>query len=276
MELSRNYYVDLIFHLFAHMKVNNASDIYDETYIADMKNALVKETVIPETVTAYYCEHFERLAFVNFLPYFMVKNIDEMKYMICNAGIATDEDNNNFVYPFCSVIDDISDSYLKYWDSMRYAQIAAFEELNQCFDKQEGLLQHFFESLKLKTGMTPKVFISESLRSNGRAMQMGEACVVILPAPSEKYSSQDIFMQLVHECIHMLTDPLLESIRMDDGSHDIAEYQVILYELWLFERDNPDLCREYINWISLDILEECDRYLPITQKKILRELFETL
>lgn len=82
MEIDRSVYTDLIFHIFAHMKVNNASDTYDEAYVTKMEKELSRKTVILESVTAYYCANFERLAFVNFLPYFMARSVDEVCYMI--------------------------------------------------------------------------------------------------------------------------------------------------------------------------------------------------
>ena len=33
MEIDRSIYTDLIFHIFAHMIVNNASDTYDEAWM---------------------------------------------------------------------------------------------------------------------------------------------------------------------------------------------------------------------------------------------------
>lgn len=90
---------------------------------------------------------------------------------------------------------------------------------------------------------------------------------------SRNYYIDLIFHVLAHMKVNNASNIYDET---DDGGHIIAEYQVILYELWLLEKDNPDLCREYINWISRDVLKECDRNLPITQKKKLRESFESL
>ena len=56
MEIDRSIYTDLIFHIFAHMKVNNASDTYDEAYVANMEKELSRKTVIPESVTAFFVQ----------------------------------------------------------------------------------------------------------------------------------------------------------------------------------------------------------------------------
>ncbi len=57
-----------------------------------MGKELSRKTVIPESVTAYFCANFERLAFVNFLPYFMARSVDEVCYMIGQEGMATEEE----------------------------------------------------------------------------------------------------------------------------------------------------------------------------------------
>ena len=270
MEVIRNVYTDLIFHLFAHVKIDNASDIYDEAYVAKMEGELGRKTVIPESVIAYYCANFERLAFVNFLPYFMAKSVEEVCYMIRQVGMTTKEDNERFVQPFCEVIKEISADYVAYWE--RNANES--QGLKAYLSEQYSVMSRFFEKLRGLTNRKLMVIISESLRCNGRAFMMGDMSIVILPVPSEQYSLQQIFMQLVHECTHMITDPLIDSIRMDDGSHDIAECQVMLFDLWLFERDNKELCEEYVKWLSQEALDECEKTLSDEQKKKLREAFE--
>ena len=240
------------------MKVNNASDTYDEAYVENMEKELSRKTVIPESVTAYYCANFERLAFVNFLPYFMARSVDEVCYMIGQVGMATEEDAEKFIQPFCDVIRELSADYAKYWEK-------------KAKDNQESC---FFESLRGMTNTKLKLLISESLRCNGRATIMGDTCIVTLPMPSERYSKQQIFMQLVHECTHMMTDPLIKSIRMEDGSHDIAECQVMLFDLWLFERDSEELRDAYVKWISQEVLEECEKSLSDERKNKMKEIFE--
>ena len=142
MEIVRSVYTDLIFHIFAHMKIDNASDIYDEAYVVNMEKELNHKTVIPESVTAYYCANFERLAFVNFLPYFMAKNVDEVCYMIRQVGMTTEEDVDKFIIPFCDVLKAISTDYVK-WLSQ--------ETLDECeknlSDEQKGKLKECFLSL---------------------------------------------------------------------------------------------------------------------------------
>ena len=274
MEIIRSVYTDLIFHVFAHVKIDNASDIYDEAYVAKMERELGRKTVILESVIAYYCANFERLTFVNFLPYFMAKSVEEVCYMIRQVGMTTKEDNERFVQPFCDMIQEISADYIAYWERKKDEGQISYDGLKAYLDEQSSVMSRFFENLHAMTNRKLMVIISESLRCNGRAFMMGDMSVVILPVPSEQYSLQQIFMQLVHECTHMITDPLIESIRMDDGSHDIAECQVMLFDLWLFERDSKALCEEYVKWLSQEALDECEKNLSDEQKKKLREAFE--
>lgn len=275
MEIDRSIYTDLIFHIFAHMKVNNASDTYDEAYVANMEKELSRKTVIPESVTAYYCANFERLAFVNFLPYFMARSVDEVCYMIGHVGMAMPEDTENFIQPFCNVIRELSADYAKYWEKKAKDNQESYEGLKAYLSEQTLVtMKRFFESLRGMTNTKLKLLISESLRCNGRATIMGDTCIVTLPMPSERYSKQQIFMQLVHECTHMMTDPLIKSIRMDDGSHDIAECQVMLFDRWLFERDSEELRDAYVKWISQEVLEECEKSLSDERKNKMKEIFE--
>ncbi len=276
MEITKSLYTDLVFHVFAHMKVDNASDIYDETYIANIEKELGRKTVIPEDAADYYRTNFERLAFVNFLPYFMVKNVDELCYMISHTGMTTDEDLNRFINPFCSVLREISEDYINYKCRRGDEHASEFKELQNYIEKQSSGMKRFFEKLYEITGMKLKVIISEGLRKNGRATGMGDTFVVILPTVSDDYSKQEIFMQLVHECTHAFTDRLLDSIHMDDGSHDIAEYQVLLFDLWLFRRDCSELYTEYVNWFSKDTLDECNNNLTDEQKTALKACFESI
>ena len=276
MEIVRSVYTDLIFHIFAHMKIDNASDIYDEAYVVNMEKELNHKTVIPESVTAYYCANFERLAFVNFLPYFVAKNVDEVCYMIRQVGMTTEEDVDKFIIPFCDVLKAISTDYIAYWERKADEQHAVYEGLKAYISEKSLQMRHFFESLRETTNTELKVIVSESLRCNGRATIMGNTCVVTLPMPSEQYSMQQIFMQLIHECTHMITDPLLASIRMDDGSHDIAECQVMLFDLWLFERYGNEFRDEYVKWLSQETLDECEKNLSDEQKGKLKECFLSL
>lgn len=172
--------------------------------------------------------------------------MDELCYMICHTGMTTDEDLAGFINPFCNVIREISADYIKYQNRKEVVQAAFFEELRDYIGKQSLVMKRFFDKLHEHTNMKLKIIISDGLRKNGRATGMGDTFIVTLPMPGENYSVQEIFMQLVHECTHAFTDRLLESINMEDGSHDIAEYQVILLGLWLFQRDCSELCNACI------------------------------
>lgn len=274
MDISRSIYTDMIFHIFAHFKVDNASDIYDEEYISDIEKAIGKKTVIPKGVNEYYCANFERLAYINFLPYFMFKSVDELCYVIEHSGMITEEDRNCFIAPFCGIIRDIHDGYAEYWNRSFEEHSAIYEGVEEYFNQQIEVMHSFFETLKKTTNLSLKIILSESLRCNGRASMMGDTHIITLPLPGEKYSLQDIFLQLVHECTHALTDPLLNSIRMDDGSHDLAEYQVMLYDLWLFQRDNAELCEKYTEWATKEVLDMSNQNLPKEQMERLRERFD--
>ena len=274
MEIVRSKYTDIIFHIFAHMKINNASDIYDEAYVESIEKESGIRTVIPEGITEYYCTHFERLAVINFMPYFMVRNTEELLYMLRHTGMTTEKDNDQFIDPFCRIVKELSEDYSNYWERRKKAQTKSFEALQTYIHEQSIVMKHFFDNLFETGNMKLKVIISDSLRRNGRATITGDTCVVILPMINERYSMQEVFMQLIHECTHMMTDPLIDSIHMDDGSHELAEYQVILFDLWLFQRDSKALCDAYIKWISQEMLDNSEKMLPKEQMEKLKQCFE--
>ena len=64
---------DLMYHILAHMKVENASNLYSEAYIDNVnkiKNGRYDSiTEVVSHLSNYYNENFERLGVINFLPF---------------------------------------------------------------------------------------------------------------------------------------------------------------------------------------------------------------
>ena len=65
---------DLMYHILAHMEINNASNLYSEEYINQINQAKAGQfadlTAELAPLTAYYNENFDRLAMINFLPFY--------------------------------------------------------------------------------------------------------------------------------------------------------------------------------------------------------------
>ena len=89
---------------------------------------------------------------------------------------------------------------------------------------------------------------------------------------------KNTFYQILHEYTHQFTDKLLgDNIRMDDGTHDISERAVILFDYYLIQK----LCNEdtgsYLKWVgSLANVDHCDEKLFLSVFKINDDINEIL
>lgn len=256
---------DLTYFLLAHIKVKNAADTYDEDYIANMSNLLNGKPVITEKMTDYYNENFDRLAAINFVP-LLTKDKNELVNMFNNLWGINDEDKEEFITPFCVLLDEWEQPYTNYWkkyvDSLEDKKIEVFNS----FDQQISKFSSFFDRIYQTTKLNLRIVFSHSLKKNGRAFSNEGMFYVMLPFPDETHLEEEVFFQLIHECTHLMTDPLIPSIRMDDGSHDTSEYQVLLFDLWLFEKFDAAYAEKYTSWIPKEILDEC--YNNLTDDRI--------
>lgn len=269
---SYNFQADLAYYLLAHIKLENAADTYDEDYVAKMNECLGGSPRIFEAVVRYYNDNFDRLALANFIP-LIANSFSELKNMLMTVYGITDEDREQFIVPFCNLLEEWKSPYEKYWEQL--CETVSAERINviEKFDAMADKFSSFFEFIEKATQMKTEIMLSHSLRKNGRAFMYNGKFIVMLPFPDENRSVEDAFMQLVHECTHPLTDSLLQGIRMDDGSHDIAEYQVILFDLWLFEKYDNANVKSYVEWISKEYLDAAEANLSDEQKEKLRTIF---
>ena len=71
-------HIDLVFHILAHIKVNNPSDLFSEPYIEKMSLAIQDNKIfLPQSAVKYYNQNFNRLGIINFLPFF-TQNMEEL------------------------------------------------------------------------------------------------------------------------------------------------------------------------------------------------------
>ena len=125
---------DLVFHVLAYFKVNNASDLYDEQYIEIMSkekanyNYDIKHDVRP--LQDYYNENFERLMLINFLPY-NCNDYDEMKNNFLECDYFTQDDLHFFIKPFIEMLDYESKFFFEHWETLN----KKYEPLRQSIEK---------------------------------------------------------------------------------------------------------------------------------------------
>ena len=76
----------------------------------------------------------------------------------------------------------------------------------------------------------------------------------------------------MHECTHSVTDPLMNrQIQMADGSHDIAEYQVLVFDEYLLDALYPEMTETYREWIGQEYLDYAHKALGEAGEARLKE-----
>lgn len=263
-----NRFADLFYHLLAHMPVNNAADEFDSAYTAKMKEILGVSPAIPQSVVDYYGAHFDRVMLVNFIP-LLVPDAQSFKSALVSCGKLTDEDMTAFVDPLIEIGDRMADTFYPWWETHHAGEMAQraktvyarFRELAECFSG-------FFDNLGLKA----TVLFSHTLRHNGRACHQNGWWIVYLTFPERNEDITGCFLQYLHECTHLVTDPMTErEIRMSDGSHDIAECRVVCFDEYLIEALCPKLSGAYREWMKPETLNAAHQILGEEEETRIRE-----
>lgn len=260
VEFQYAYVWDLVYHMLAHIKVDNPSDLYAEEYIERIR--LEKKEQFPDIVEAmanlsgYYNENFNRLGIINFLP-FGCPDINALKYVLEQYPGFMPEDREFFVNPFVELLEKEDAFYGDYWRTLfQHAKEKEFQiedYLERSLEKYGVLGDYFHKS-------TAVVGLSFSMTCAGRGL-MGnpDAFVTIIPYSQEEEDYSNLFLQVLHENTHQFTDALLQqNICMDDGSHLFSEYIVILFDYYLIKAICPEDLESYLCYLSsaLEMEEE--------------------
>lgn len=267
MEFTYSYIFDLVYHVLAHMQVNNPSNLYSEEYIAMIREAKDgKFEDITESMgqlAEYYNAHFERLMMVNFLP-FGCQNMDALRYMVEQHPYFTAEDKESFLTPFLELLQKESLFYQAYWKDMYDKSEQARECLEAYLTKEwhkYKVLGSYFQKPRAIAG------ICYSITCNGRGLGHYEAFLAIVPFAEEEKEYKRTFLQLLHEYTHSFTDPMLQqNISMEDGSHDFSENVVMIFDYYLIKALCPEDLEEYLHFASLLITGKEE---PISEELLL-------
>ena len=266
-EFLYNPFADLFYYLLAHMPIDCAADVSDPGYTAEMAGCLGVYPGIPQRLISYYQEHFDRLAVINFMA-LAAENPGQFREMLAGCGMLTDKDMKDFIDPLIEICDRVSGTFYQWWKEHHTETAQQAEKVYTRFRVLADRFGGFFKGL----GMDTKVLFSYSLRKNGRAFNQQNAMVVYLTYPEKEEELTGCFLQFLHECTHSVTDPMISGdIRMEDGSHDIAEYQVLCFDEYLIEALCPDLSRAYRDWIGEENLEVSRKMLGETGENRLKE-----
>ncbi len=271
MEISYLYVCDLVYHMLAHMPVNNASCLYSEEYIGrirEEKAGRFQDLAEPMGQLAeYYNAHFDRLAVVNFLPYYC-QDVPALLYTLESYPSFTTEDREAFLRPFSELLQKEDGFYGAYWKGLYDKSEKARKCMEVVFTKEwekYRVLGNYFQKDRAIAG------ISYSMTCNGRGLGLNEAFLAIVPFSEEERDYERSFLQLLHEYTHGFADAMLQQeISMEDGSHDFSENVVIMFDYYLIKALCPDDLQEYFRFISPN--EEKDG--SIMTEEILHSVFE--
>lgn len=266
-EFLYNPFADLFYYLLAHMPIDCAADVSDPGYTAEMAGCLGVYPGIPQRLISYYQEHFDRLAVINFMA-LAAENPGQFREMLAGCGMLTDKDMKDFADPLIEICDRVSGTFYQWWKEHHTETAQQAEKVYTRFRALADRFGGFFKGL----GMDTKVLFSYSLRKNGRAFNQQNAMVVYLTYPEKEEELTGCFLQFLHECTHSVTDPMISGeIRMEDGSHDIAEYQVLCFDEYLIKALCPDLSGAYRDWIGEENLEVSRKALGEAGENRLKE-----
>ena len=266
-EFRYNRFADLFYYLLAHMPIDYAADVSDPGYTAEMAGCLGVYPGIPQRLINYYQDNFDRLAVINFMS-LAAENPGQFREMLAGCGMLTDKDMTYFVDPLIEICDRVSGTFYQWWKDHHTETAQQAEKVYNRFRALTDRFSSFFADL----GMDTQVLFSYSLRKNGRAFNQQNTLVVYLTYPEKPEDITHCFLQFLHECTHSVTDPMMSGdIRMEDGSHDIAEYQVLCFDEYLIEALCPDLSGAYRDWIGEENLEVSRKMLGETGENRLKE-----
>jgi len=249
---------DLIFHVLAYFKVNNASDLYDECYIEKMteekKGFAYDIKPVVSSLQDYYNENFERLMLINFLPYYCNDYI-EMKndFLVCDRF--TQNDLELFIKPFIEMLDNESQFFFGYWETLNEKYESAKRSIENYFMEKIENYACVFDYFRKPC----KVLFSFIITQNGRGFYSDTHFAALIRFPENEAAFDFSFIQLLHEYTHNFTDGLLnKNINMKDGSHNLSENVVIVADYFLIKSIDENLIPKYFDWAGNDCNKKLD------------------
>ena len=263
-----NRFADLFYHLLAHMPLDNAADEYDPEYVKAMEEKLGVSPDIPQAVIDYYEAHFDRVMIADFIA-LTVPDTWTFKGTLAGCGMLMEEDMTAFVDPLIRICNRMAEKFNPWWDEY-HAEMTAqrAETVYARFREMTERFAGFFDNL----GLEAKVLFSYTLRNNGRAFNQPGTITVYLTFPETEEEITECFLQYLHECTHSVTDPMMNgNILMADGSHDIAEYQVLCFDEYLIDALCPELSGTYRKWVEQEYLDDAHKALGETGEARLKE-----
>ena len=251
LEIKYLKHIDLIFHVLAYLKVNNASDCYSEEYIGKIAKTKsnLEYNIIPDMnlLRDYYNDNFDRLVMINFLPFYS-NSFEEMKDILINNQRFTHNDKQYFIEPFIKILDNESIFYFKYWDSLHENNKSSHKFTEQSLKNELEKYCCVFDYYN-KSALA---FLSYSITRNGRGFNgIDGRFSALVPYPENHNSIKSAFFMMLHEYTHQFTDDLLKTnINMRDDSHNVSEKIVIVADYYLIKDIDKTAVSEYFEWLK--------------------------
>ena len=247
---------DLVFHVLAHMQVNNASNLYSREYIESFPVSI--ESGLRDKVSRienYYNANFARLCMINFLPIYC-SDLESLRRLLLSYDRFSGEDVQSFIKPFVAILEDEFQNYKNFWESKIQQLPVDQGRCEKYFADRLNDCKEIFDYF----GKDAEASFSLSLTRNGRGAFSADKFFGIVPYPSKEEELPDRFFQLFHEYTHQFTDKLLNTtIDMADGSHDISENLVILADYFIFQKISEETAAAYLRWIAKGSGKENDK-----------------
>ena len=247
---------DIIFHILNHMKVDNASDLFNPAYVKEInyqKETMgIKESLIDQIsiMNKYYLDYFDKLSIINFIP-LKTNSYKELTKTIVDWGTFTDEDRREFINSFLAILDQEKTFYQRYWirkdNALKDRKTIVEKNLEFRLEQLECIFFYYKQHLDKQVN----IILSYSIWQNGRACNNQDSLIVAIPFPIHKYEEEGAFFTALHELTHPCTDNLVgECISMKDGSHALTENIVMIADYELIKEVSPDSVESYFRWIA--------------------------
>jgi hypothetical protein len=268
---------DLMFHILAHMKVENASNLYSKKYIDNINKIKndghnnIEEKL--SCLTKYYNENFERLGIINFLPFYCSSS-QEMTIAMENYNGFTETDKERFVFPLNQLINDEYNFYESYWNRLYDTTQILRDEFESQIMKELNKYKVLFSYFK----KSAVVGVSYSLTNNGRGLGDKNVFNAVVPFVYDKKQYKNSFYQILHEYTHQFTDIMLGGIiKMDDETHSLSENAVVLFDYYLIKKLYKQDINSYFKWIGMLLNIDCsDEKVFLSAFEIKKDINEKL
>lgn len=254
IEFKYSVIYDLIYHILAQIKVDNASNLYSEDYVLrwknDSRNSIYDKA---KHLSKYYNENFERLGIINFIPCYC-SSLSEFKNALLTYPSFTENDKKMFVSSLIEIIDSENVYYNEYWLQLYKNSEKEREKIERWIKTEFNKYEVFFSFFNKPVN----VCFSYSLTRNGRGYFKENSFNAVVPFEFEESKYYNAFYQALHEITHQLTDEIIGTdIKMNDGTHDISENSVILFDYYLIKKMNFQNINSYLKWANTFVKADC-------------------